>query len=1263
MAVFLLLAFALLVLWLRYWALPHVDSYRGPIVASIERASGLAIEVRAMHGGWEGLRPTLSLEGLELADAHGHEALALQHAEVTLSWWALLRGRVRFHDVAFYGPVLSLRRGADGLVYLADRPLDAPGGSADAAFAEWLLAQPRLDVRDAVLVWRDELAGAPEVRLTDVQIAVRRRGGRHQAALDARPPPALAGRIEVRADVALRRAGSGWDASGQLFAEALDTDLGRLRRHLPVPESLRSGLGSLRVWASFARGAVSDVVADITVRDATAQLAADALPLELASLSGRARYAARPDGFTFATEGLRFRLAGGPEAHPGDFSMQRRAGPGEAPRFEVRADGIDLKIAATLIDYFPVPRDIKSQARRFAPRGALKDAAFTWTGEDTAHARAFAIRGRFVDLAVNAVDGWPGVAGLSGSIAGTEASGTVALDARNASLQLPGVFRTPLAFDRVMADATWKRRDGALVVDVADARFANADAEGRFAGSWRALPDSPHKSPGYLDVKGSLSRADARHAIAYVPERFGVARRWLEAALRAGTSRRVQFAVRGDLWDFPFGPGSDGRFVVEGDIRNGRLKYHPDWPAVDDVQGTFRFENRRLEIRADEAAIFDSRARSVAAVIEGLGSAAPLLTVDGVIDTTGADSLRFLRESPLVRGPGAFSRAIAIEGPGKLQIHLAYPLGGSAPVQVAGDYEFAGATASVSPRLAMRDVRGRLSFTEKGVSAPDIRGVLFGEPARLAMATRADGLVETRIEGRAEAAALAPYLPAPLLAHLEGVAPWQAVVVSNAGGSDLHVTSDLRGLAVTLPRPLAKAKDEARTLTVDVARVDADAPQVRFRLAGGIDGRYGAMADGGWHAAVRFGGRLAAEPPHPGLWLYGSLPDLDIDAWQALLAAPPEAAAAGGAAAAPAAEPVLRGLDLTLARVRYLGRDFAQMHATLERSGGRWQGRLESPKVAGDVVWDPAGRGRLEARLARLALPRPAQPQPAGTDEPEGALGELPALDVEAERFEFAGRWLGKLHLRAAPAGEEWRIERLDIVNDHAQFRSHGGWRRTGAGSITTLEVKLGAGNLNALLGQFGYGAYLKRGDGSLEGSLVWPGYPYDFRLAALAGSFKVQAHRGQFAKIEPGAGKLLGLLSLQTLPRRAALDFRDVFSEGFAFERMQGDVKIARGVLLTDDFEISGPSAFVSLAGEVSLPEETQSLTMRVVPEVSEGLALAATLIGTPVLGLSTLLVSKLLRNPLGKVVAYEYRITGSWDNPQVARVNTPSRASASSP
>ena len=1241
-----MVAFALLVMYLRYVALPNVDDFRADIVASIEKASGMAVTTRAIRGGWDGLRPSISFEDFAINDRRGKVALGFERAEVTLSWWSLLAGRVHFNDVDFYRPALALRRGADGLIYLADKPLNKAGPD-DGAFTEWLLAQPRLGIHDATLTWRDEKTDAPEVQLTGVEIAVRKHLGHHRAALTAVPPRDLAGRIDLRADVKLTREGNRWIADGDAYVEGRNADLGKLRAHLPVPETLRSGVGSLRVWAHFNADGVRELVADLNMRDAKAQLAADALPLELASISGRATYRLETDGFTFATEDLRFRLASGMAAQLGAFSLVRRAEAGKPAHVDVKADGIDLKIAAALIDYFPVPRDIKAQVQRFAPRGRILDASLAWSGGGEAPVQSYAVKGRFEDLAINGVDNFPGVSGLTGRVEGTQNGGTVRLEAKNASFELQRLFRQPFTFDALDARATWKHVGRALEVSIAEARFANADGEGRVAGVWRSLPDAKERSPGYVDLKGEFTRARSSRVANYLPNNIAVTRDWLERSVQSGTSARIAFEVKGDMWGFPFGADHPGHFLVEGDIHDGRLKYHPDWPSVDAIDGAFKLENRRMEIRADRANIFASRATSITAIVEDLGAKPPVLTLTGDIDASGADTVRFLRESPLVNGPGAFTRVVSIDGPGRLKLQLIYPMWGTDPVRVVGDYTFSDATASVGRTLAMRDVRGRLGFTETAVRANAIVGTLFGKPASLTMATQ-DNQVVTQIEGKIDSPAMAAYAPESIVAKLSGTTDWRARLVSGRQGSELTVTSDLKGLASSLPEPLAKAAGDARALTLAMSRLGTDAEVTHVALADGVYGRF-SKAGERWNALLKFGGPVANEAAREGLWLYGELPFIDVHAWQAAFAAPRgEAKPAGGEGVE------LRGLDLKLGRAHYWGRDFREMKAQLARKGSQWTGKLESPLVAGDIQWNWEGKGRLAAKLDRLSITEPtpgatpAEPQPA-------AQSDLPGLDITAERFEFKGKYLGALNLKAEPAGDEWRIDKLDIVNGHAKFLSSGGWRRTGTGSLTTLQLKLETENLNALMAQFGYGDYLKRGSGQLEGQLVWPGYPYDFATANLAGTIKVEARRGQFAKIEPGAGKLLGLLSLQSLPQRAMFDFRDVFSAGFAFDRIQGDVKVAKGVLLTDAFEISGPSAFVSLSGDVSIPQETQSLTMHIVPEVGEGLALAATLIGTPVLGLSTLLVSKLLKNPFGKVVAYEYQVTGSWDNPQVTRLSAP--------
>jgi uncharacterized protein YhdP len=145
-AAFLLVLFTALVLWLRYVALPDVDRWRPDLLHSVERSTGMSVGVTNMRGGWGGLRPVLSLEGVSINDKAGRAAFKMERVEVTLSWWSLFAGKVRFYDLDFYRPDLVLRRGADGLIYLADKPINTAGPGGEGAFTEWLLAQPRLAI-------------------------------------------------------------------------------------------------------------------------------------------------------------------------------------------------------------------------------------------------------------------------------------------------------------------------------------------------------------------------------------------------------------------------------------------------------------------------------------------------------------------------------------------------------------------------------------------------------------------------------------------------------------------------------------------------------------------------------------------------------------------------------------------------------------------------------------------------------------------------------------------------------------------------------------------------------------------------------------------------------------------------------------------------------------------------------------------------------------------------------------------------------------
>ena len=1248
---------SVLVLVVRHGVLPNVDRYRDDIERSLERATGLGVTLGPITADWSGLRPRLRIDGVRVADREGREALAFRSAELSVSWWTLLAGDLRLHDAGLAGASLSVRKDSSGAWFIAGVPLKAPGPDDDGTFARWLIAQPGITVRDASLTWLDETRGGVPVALSNAQLVVRKSGKRHRAALRADPPADWGAPIDARADLTIDHRDGRWQVAGTAFAQTARAQWAALRAHLPLPEAVQRGSGAVRLWVDLIPGGVREATVDVSAHDVGLLLSHDAAPLALAEAQGRLWWRALPDGWSVGVEKLALRTASGLAARVGSVSWLSAAS-ASSHRGEVRADEVDLAALTALLPSVPMAPGMREAISNLAPRGVLRATRLAWEGNTAHEARSWRIESRVESLAMAAASGYPGFEGLTGTVSGNEAAGRITVTSANFTFDATRLFAAPLRASRLEAKAGWQRGAEGLEVVIEEARVWAPDLEASVAGRWRALPDSPERSPGWVDLSGRVERARATAAARFLPNSIAPARAWLESAILGGELTEGRFTLQGDLWHFPFQDASRGRFTAEATIANGRLRYDPAWPVVERIGGRLRFENASLAIEAREAQIYASRARSAKAVIADLGARPPVLQLDVVADTAGGDGARFLRETPLVTGPGAFTTAIGVTGPARLQLRLDYPLWGQEPARVRGEYVFAGAQAAIGRSLVMQGIRGSLAFTERSVRATALNGTLFGQPAQLRLGMQGEGAVLAELDGQLGANVLGVFVPEAVSRRTAGTAAWSARIVASGAGTELRVTSSLEGLAVGLPEPFGKTASEARALSVTIRRLGEPEEETQAALGDDVHARVHRVTsrDGNdrWQAAVRFGAPVGDAPRRDGLWLYGRLGRLDLDAWRSAFAAAPPAAPG---------EPApleLEGLSLDVARLLYTGRELPQLSVRLRRDGTRWSGTLDGPPLAGEVSFDFTGRGQVRARLKHFAL----QAVTAGASGPEPAppLNDQPppALDIVADRFDFRGRWLGKLALVARHDGPNWMIDRLDIGNDHAQFSASGVTTRDRAGARTRLDLKVDAKDVSKLLGQFGYGAYLSRGDARLEGALDWPGEAYDFATASLSGQLRVEATRGQFARIEAGAGKLLGLLSLQSLPRRITLDFRDVFSDGFAFDRVAGDVRIEQGVLRAQGFEIAGPSAFVTMAGEVSLPLETQSLFIRVVPEVGESVALAATVLGTPIMGLTTLLLQKLLQNPLGKAVAYDYRVTGSWDNPVVVR---PADSSARDP
>jgi uncharacterized protein YhdP len=272
-------------------------------------------------------------------------------------------------------------------------------------------------------------------------------------------------------------------------------------------------------------------------------------------------------------------------------------------------------------------------------------------------------------------------------------------------------------------------------------------------------------------------------------------------------------------------------------------------------------------------------------------------------------------------------------------------------------------------------------------------------------------------------------------------------------------------------------------------------------------------------------------------------------------------------------------------------------------------------------------------------------------------------MDLVIEDLQWRGHKLGRFEVEAIGRGAgsvnnpDWRLQRLLMRTPEATLNGSGQLAAApnagpGAKRHMAMDFQLDLADSGAFLERLGYGKTLNGGKGRLQGQLGWTGSPLSPDLPSLDGQFNIALESGQFLKVDAGAARLLGVLSLQALPRRLLLDFRDVFQEGFAFDNIGGDVQLAAGVANINNLRMHGVQATVLMDGKADLMRETQDLRVFVVPEINAGTASLAYAAINPAIGLGTFVAQWLLRRPLIAANTREFHVSGSWDEPKIERI-----------
>ncbi|PUE54324.1 YhdP family protein [Limnohabitans parvus] len=1147
--------------------------------------------------------------------------------------------------------------------------------------------------------------------LRDVDLVLRNSARHHDVRLDATPPQEWGSRFvgmgRFRRSLLSIHPGQWADWTGQVYAHFPEVDVAQLGQHVPLGVDIATGTGSLRLWSDVARGQWTGGLADVNLTGLQTTWASDAQALVLERLSGRLGARVSALGFEVSTQHLAFVSANGVAWPGGNVSLEYTHPEGKNPaRGQIQADHLDLFALREVALRMPLPAGLHERLQQQDISGQVGALKWRWQGDWQSPERydgQVTLEGLSLPpptLKVNdKTPQRPGLQGAQAKVSMTQDGGQVTVSmGSDGAVFLPGILDdAEVRVQSLLAEATFKREAGQWRVPQWKLKLANADLQGEWQGKWQAAANG--NGPGTLDLQGQIKQIDASRAHRYLPVTLPVnVRQYVRDAVVKGVYSDVQVKLKGDLARLPFADPKEGEFRFAGRLRDIELDYLPaallppkslPWPRLYKLNGLLVFD--RLGMKLTDASARAGDARTGLSLTAGQADIADMahqavLNVSADNKASATQVLTLVQKSPLDALLSGALRQTQATGTVQTRFKLTIPLLTPQNTKVQGTVVLAGNDLRMSPATPLLEkAQGTVQFTETGFTLGTMQARVLGGPVRIegglrtSPATVAETGMQLRAQGQITAEGLRQakeFAPLNELAqYASGATTYSAQLGWRQGQPEWSVQSPLEGLALQLPSPLGKTAAARVPLSLRV-RVQNQSgvlqDQLQFEWGSVASANYVRDLSGAEPVVLRGSlslGTQAPALPATGVSATVALDRFSVNDWENLLPASllsGEEKSGTGKTAWRAYLPTRLGLQANT--ITADGRTLHQVVAGGVREDLTWRVNVDARELSGHVVYRQPSReqlGHLFARLSRLNLP------PSSVAEVEGLLeappANLPSLDIVVEQLELRGKNLGRIEIEAVnteqqksrvKSAPEWQLNKFNLTVPEATLRSTGRWLTAGEGGHqrkTEMNFKLDVTDAGALLTRLGTPNALRGGTGQLEGTVSWQGSPMALHYPSMSGQFGVKMGRGQFLKADAGAAKLLGVLSLQALPRRLLLDFRDVFYEGFAFDSVRGDVTITQGIATTRNMQIKGVNALVQLDGSADIAHETQKLRVVILPALDAGTAsLVAGIALNPVIGLTAFLAQLFLQNPLTKANTQEFLIDGSWAEPRVTKVSS---------
>ncbi|HVT63238.1 MAG TPA: DUF3971 domain-containing protein, partial [Legionellaceae bacterium] len=797
------------------------------------------------------------------------------------------------------------------------------------------------------------------------------------------------------------------------------------------------------------------------------------------------------------------------------------------------------------------------------PSGDLHHTQLTWqNGEITS------LLTKFSQLSWQSKKQIPGLTNVYGALFWQPSEGHLELDGDHSVLSFNHL--NPLTFDTLNVALDWKELSQGLRVSLDRLVLSHPN----MILSARGVVDDPLGEAAQVRLKMDFAAKEAQFWLPYIPAtgkpKFD---EWLQHDIPRIGHASGRMMLLGPWKDFPF-DNQNGEFFIQAHVNDMDILINKEWPINRHVDGDIQVDKRRLLANIDQADLMGVPIQQVNIVVPDIGLGKEVFLLHGRVDAPGHQVKSYIFASPLGK---RFARwqGLHIDDSLELDLNLEVPLyPESDHVYAKGYLKFQNNPVSVdilNKPAHFEDVKGKLQFNEYGLTDGGLDGVLEGYPFTLRVQPLLKDKLgtELRFEGNVAIDYLQKLIPHPVFSLMKGrliVTGLWTVYPNESDIDKLYINSSLIGMALDLPPPLGKSIAEIAPITVNISFHPKRRMDLEMTYAQRLKSKM-AITERVQHEWVTTGDIWLGSNPIKtrntnGLRLSGGVDLIDITEWQKVWNKWPKEEHAESVLDS------LQSIDLHINQLKVLGAQYTHLGLQARYvKPQEWSFHLEQEKMAGDFIYNWS-KNNLSGHIEHLDIDGK---MPFSTSSPiakwQPSMSTIPNLDISINSLNYNGIELGQLNINTTTKAQHWLLNTCTIQTPEYQLSMQGEWVQQDKKNNSNITAQLYIKNLAKGLERWHITPAIDAHNGQMKMDGKWPGPFYAFALKQLVGHMQLTLKDGRISHLDKetegklGLGKLLSILSLQTIPRRLKLDFSDLAYQGYSFDVFKGNFDIHHGI------------------------------------------------------------------------------------------------------